>query len=60
MMTEDEKFMRKLRKVRTRMYEETKNMTASERVDYQNNEGQRILAECGISWEPKRRTPKQA
>jgi hypothetical protein len=42
------------------MYEETKNMTASERFDYQNNEGQKILAECGISWGPKRRTPEQA
>jgi hypothetical protein len=60
MMTEDEKFMRKLRKVRTRMYEETKNMTATERVDYHNREGQKILAECGIRWEPKRRTPEQA
>jgi uncharacterized protein YycO len=59
-MTEDEKFMRKLRKVRTQMYEETKNLSDEEWAAYHNNEGQKILAECGISWEPKRRTPKQA
>jgi hypothetical protein len=41
------------------MYEETKNMTTSERVDYQNREGQKILAECGISWDPKQKTPEQ-
>jgi hypothetical protein len=57
-MMEDEKFMRKLRKVRTQMYEETKNMTTSERVTYQNTEAQKILAECGISWDPKRKPPK--
>ena len=47
-MTEDEKFMRRLRKVRTQMYEETKNMTPAERVAYRRAESMKTIKEYGL------------
>jgi hypothetical protein len=48
MMTDDEKFMRQLRKTRRKMYEETKDMTDEEWVAYHRKEGGRIIKELGL------------
>jgi hypothetical protein len=47
-MTDDEKFMRRLRKVRRQMEEETKDMTTAERVAYHRKEGERVIKELGL------------
>ena len=47
-MTEDEKFMRRLRKVRRQMEEETKDMTTTELVAYHRKEGERVIKELGL------------
>jgi hypothetical protein len=56
-MTESEKFMRKLRKVRRQMYEETKDLSDEEWVKYYNDGAQKTLDELGISRHPN--SPEQ-
>jgi hypothetical protein len=47
-MTESEKFMRKLRKVRRQMEEEMEGMTPAEQTAYTNREGMKAIRELGL------------
>jgi hypothetical protein len=47
-MMEDEKILRKLRKVRRQMEEEMKGMTSAEQVAYTNQEGRKNIEKLGL------------
>jgi ribosomal protein L19E len=48
MMTEDEKIIRNLRKIRRQMYEETKDLTNEEWAAYYNKSGEQIIKKFGL------------